>query len=661
MNPSELVEPYYFSYWGERIETREDTHRALLAAMGAGGEPALSGVEGRGDGPLPSVIVTRQGEAPLLSDGVGRWSVELENEAEFGSDLASLPLGYHRLHAGNDSCALIVTPPRCYLRAAMRSGRVWALATQLYALRSERNWGIGDFSDLVQFARLAGRAGANAVGLNPLHTLHPSNPGAASPYSPSSRLFFNVLYIDVERVAEARESAEIQAELTHPDLLARLRSLRGTPLVDYRGVAEIKLAMLRRLYWRFRADRERRANDHRVGAFRRFVRGGGPALERLAIYEAMAEFFRNREPAEFDWRQWPAQYRSPHSSAVADFAVEHCDRVEFYLYLQWIAREQLTEAARESRRVGAPLYCDLAVGVEHNGADAWADQEVLLEGASLGAPPDPLNRDGQNWGLAPFSPMALYARAYRPFIDLLRANMRCAAILRIDHVMALRRAFWIPRDARASDGAYVRYPLDQMLGIVALESVRNRCAIVGEDLGTVPEGFREQMEAACAVSSRLLYFQRDWNDGTFLSPDGYPRLAAASVGTHDLPTLAGWWTGDRSGGEDRARDRYLLVDALQRANAVDEAASARLRDDAARGGTLSACGELALAVHRFLAKTPSALTVLAIEDVLGEPESVNVPGTFDEHPNWQRKRSLTLEEIDDDSRLWQTGRVMARR
>jgi 4-alpha-glucanotransferase len=650
VNPSELVEPYYFSYWGERIETREDTRRALIEAMGAAAP-----------GELPAVIVTRQGEAPELPSGIERWSVELEDDAEFGSDLASLPLGYHRLHANNDSCALIVTPSQCYLRAAMRSGRIWALSTQLYALRSEHNWGMGDFSDLAQFARLAGRAGASAVGLNPLHALHPSNPGAASPYSPSSRFFFNVLYIDVERVAEARESAEIQAELAHPELRTQLRSLRETALVDYRRVAEIKLAMLQRLYWRFRADRERRANDRRVRAFARFVRAGGQALERLATYEALAEFFRYTDPSTYGWQQWPAEYRSPHSPAVADFVEEHRDRVEFYLYLQWVAREQLTDAARESRHAGVALYCDLAVGVEHNGADAWADQEVLLDGASLGAPPDPLNRDGQNWGLAPFSPIALHARAYRPFIDLLRANMRCAGILRIDHVMALQRAFWIPRGAPASDGAYVRYPFDAMLGIVALESLRNRCVVVGEDLGTVPEGFRERLEAACALSSRLLYFQRDWNDGSFSTPDRYPRLAAASIGTHDLPTLAGWWTGDRSAGEDRARDRYLLVDALERARAVDEAGSARLRDDASRGGTLSVRGELAPAVHRFLAETPSTLAVVAIEDVLDEPESVNVPGTFDEHPNWQRKRSLTLEEIDDDSRLWQTGRVMARR
>ncbi|HLX26719.1 MAG TPA: 4-alpha-glucanotransferase [Candidatus Cybelea sp.] len=665
MNPPELIEPSYLSYWGERIETREETRRALLDAMGNDpvtlSEPALSGVEGKRDKRLPPVIVIRQGATPQLPPGVERWSLELEGGEEFGGELAELPLGYHRLHSCGDSCALIVTPPQCYLPPSMRSGRIWALSTQLYALRSEGNWGIGDFSDLAQFARLAGRAGASAVGLNPLHALHPSNPAAASPYSPSSRLFFNVLYIDVAKVAKERDSAEIQAELVHPEFLTRLEALRRAPFVDYSGVTKLKLAALERVHEIFRARRVRRSNERRARAFRRFVRAGGTALERLAIYEAMAEFFYERDPAAYGWQQWPADYRSPHSPAVAQFAQEHRERVEFYLHLQWIARGQLSAAAQTARAAGTRLYCDLAVGVEHNGADAWANQDVLLEGASLGAPPDPLNRDGQNWGLAPFSPIALRARAYRPFIDLLRANMRYAGILRIDHVMALRRAFWIPRGAPASQGAYVRYPFDEMLAIVALESVRNRCAVVGEDLGTVPEGFRERMEDAGALSSRVLYFQRDWKDASFLAPCRYPRLAAASIGTHDLPTLAGWWTGDRGDREDRARDRNLLVDALERAGAVDAAASARLRDDAAHGGTLSACGDLAQATHRFLAKTPSAMAVVAIEDVLNEPESVNVPGTFDEHPNWQRKRSLTLEEIDDDSRLWQTGRVMERR
>ncbi|HYL27126.1 MAG TPA: 4-alpha-glucanotransferase, partial [Candidatus Nitrosotalea sp.] len=242
----------------------------------------------------------------------------------------------------------------------------------------------------------------------------------------------------------------------------------------------------------------------------------------------------------------------------------------------------------------------------------------------------------------------------------LRANMRYAGLLRIDHVMALRRAFWIPRGAPALEGAYVVYPMDEMLAVLARESTRTRCTVIGEDLGTVPEGFREQMQAVRALSSRLFYFERDWSNGDFLAPERYPRLAAASIGTHDLPTLAGWWLGDRSAGEERARDRFLLVDALARAGATDAAGAGSLRDDALAGGTESAVPALALAAHHFLNGTASLLAVVSIDDVLNETAAINVPGTFDEHPNWRRKLSLSLEDFDADGRLAITGRIMNR-
>jgi 4-alpha-glucanotransferase len=593
-----VIEPYYFDYWGHRVETPESTRRELSTAMAYDGDLLAP---------------------PESSD-----------------------------------------PQRCYLSRRMRNGKLWALSTQLYALRSERNWGIGDFTDLTTFAQLAARAGAGAVALNPLHELHPSNPTAASPYSPSSRLFLNVLYIDVERVAELAESPETHAVIAAPAFQARLEHLRGSEFVDYAGVAKAKFEMLERLHRVFVANRRERRYDARRRAFRRFLRTSGEALHRLALYEMLAESFRAHDPNCYGWLQWPAEYRVPESPHVAQFAGARQERVEFYLYLQWLAQEQLAAASSASRRAGVRLYCDLAVGVELNGADAWADQSGIVTGASLGAPADPLNTAGQNWGLAPLSPVALRLRAYQSFIALLRANMRNAGILRVDHVMALRRAFWIPRGAPASEGAYVTYPFEEMLGTLARESARNRCAVVGEDLGTVPEGFRERMQAADALSSRVLYFERDWNDGPFRAPEQYPRLAAASIGTHDLPTLAGWWLGDRSAGEDRGRDRFLLADALERAGTIHAAGAARLRDDAHSGGTSGVVPELATAVHTFLGKVPSTLTVIAIEDVLHETGAVNVPGTFDEHPNWRRKRSLLLERMEADGRLMQTGTMLSR-
>jgi len=595
-----VIEPYYYDYWGNRVETSDATRQALLTAIGS------------------TVILS---EASAASEVEG---------------------------------------PRCYLSRRMRDGKIWALATQLYALRSRRNWGIGDFTDLAAFARLAGRAGASAVGLNPLHALHPSNPAAASPYSPSSRLFLNVLYIDVERVPELAESPEARAAIGGPGFQDRLASLRDAPLVDYPGVAAAKFEILGRLHRVFRANHGARPYDRRALAFRRFVRSRGLSLKHLAIYEALAEHFRARNPDAYGWRQWPAEYQAPDSATVAQFAGEHGERVEFYLYLQFLAHEQLAAAAATARDAGIRFYCDLAVGVETNGADAWSDRDAFAVDATLGAPPDPLNTFGQNWGLAPLSPRALRERAFEPFVTLLRANMRYGGILRIDHVMALRRAFWIPRGASALNGAYVVYPMDELLGVLARESTRARCATVGEDLGTVPEGFRERMQAVRALSSRLFYFERDWSDGTFLPPEHYPRLAAASIGTHDLPTLAGWWLGDRSAGEDRARDRFLLVDALEHAGALDAAGAGALRDDAHAGGTPHALRALALGAHRFLNATASLLAVVSIDDVLSETGAINVPGTFDEHPNWRRKLSLSLEDFDADGRLAITGTVMNR-
>lgn len=654
-----MIEPHYDDYWGNRVETPESTRRALLAAMGCDEFAEIDDPQ-----QLPPVIVVRSGEDPPLPHRVERYSVDLENGGAFVGDFHTLPLGYHRLTlrgvSGETHCALIVVPEQCYLPASMCRGRVWAISTQLYALRSARNWGIGDFTDVGAFAEVAGEAGARALAINPLHALHPSNPEAASPYSPSSRLFLNVLYIDVEDVAELAESPETRAAIAEDQFSKRLDQMRATALVDYASVAAAKLEILERLYTVFRTNHLLRPADARARSFRRFVRERGVAIERLAIYEALAEYFRARDPRAYGWHDWPGEYRSPHSPSVTRFATEHRERVEFYCYLQWLAHRQLAHAARNARRRRVALYCDLAVGVERNSADAWADQEVILSDATLGAPPDPLNLQGQSWGLAPLSPIALRRRAYEPFIALLRANMRYAGILRIDHVMALRRAFWIPRGAPASEGAYVRYDFEAMLGIVALESVRHRCVVVGEDLGTVPDGFRERMHQARALSSRVLYFERD-ELGEFVLPNAYPHLAAASAGTHDLPTLAGWWTGDRGEHENRDADRLRLVDALERAGAIDAAAAARLSDDAKAGGTLAVAPELIAAVCRFLAASPSVLTVAAIEDLLHETGAVNVPGTFDEHPNWRRKRSLSLESIGADGRLWQTGKLLVKR
>jgi (1->4)-alpha-D-glucan 1-alpha-D-glucosylmutase len=665
------IEARYVSYRGDEVRAQPATQRVLLGALGfeaqtdAGAQAALHDLERRRREELPPVLVVTQGSAPELPP---RHEIVLEDGSLYAGSLDALPLGYHRAASGGRECRLIVAPGRCYLPPAMRDRGIWALATQLYALRSERNWGIGDFGDLQAFGEMAARAGARAIALNPLHELHPSDPDAASPYAPSSRLFLNVLYIDVERAARRCEFAEIERLVREPAFARRLAELRAAPLVAYAGVAALKLDALARMNQAIRALGSRHP---RAAAFRRFVRSGGTALERLAVFETLDEHFRTC--GLHDWQHWPSGYGSPEDSAVAAFVRERAERVDFHRFLQWLAHEQLGETAASCRRAGAVLYRDLAVGADRNGADVWSDGESLVAAAALGAPPDELNALGQNWGLPPFSPRTLRERGYEPFAALLRANMRDAGILRFDHVMALQRAFWIPRGLPASEVAYVRYDLREMLAVLALESVRNRCAVVGEDLGTVPEGFRERLHAHDVLTTSVLYFARDYGTGSFLPPQDYPRLSAAGIGTHDLPTLAGWWTaGDVAArreialyptpeaahlaAEERERERASLVEAFERAGALDATGAAALRADAERGGTLEGAPALNAAAERFLAGAPSLILTLSAEDVLGEPEAVNVPGTLHEHPNWRRKRSLALEDPRMEAALQRAGR-----
>ncbi len=696
------IQPAFCDYFGNETRVSDATKTALLHAMGydVSSEERIAGtLRDAGDEPwlrvVPAVCVVPAASAaeiecslaPDAGDGALEWAIAYEGSgsvagrtawseaAWIGERVAGgrrferrrvrietpLPPGYHRLtvRLGDvaEDATLIAVPPACFIAPAMEQGRMWALATQLYALRSHNNWGIGDFTDLARLAMVAAHAGAQSIALNPLHELYPSNPRAASPYAPSSRLFLNALYIDVMAVPDLAESPPARATIAEPDFARRLQSLRETELVDYARVARAKHAILALLFEAFRANHLERPGDSRAARFRAFVRAGGRDLDRLALYESLAEHFHARDPRSYGWLHWPLEYRSPESAEVERFAREHRERIDFYLYLQWLADEQLARTAAAAQAHSLGLYRDLAVGVDRNGADAWSDPGAIAVDASLGAPPDPLNTNGQQWGLPPLSPRSLRERAYAPFVALLRANMRHAGILRIDHVMALRRAFWIPHGRPAAEGAYVSYPFEDLMGILVLESVRNACAVVGEDLGTVPEGFRDRLQAARALSSRLVYFEREW-DGSFRSSGSYPRVAAASIGTHDLPPLLGWWSGD--GGDERRHARFKLVDALVSEGCIDDAGAYRLREDAEAGGSVAAGDVLSPAVHRFLARTPSMLAIVAIEDVLGETEGVNVPGTVDEHPNWRRKRSLPLEALAHDGRLFTIGSIFSR-
>jgi 4-alpha-glucanotransferase len=583
------------------------------------------------------------------------------------------PLGYHHLdiEAANISARtnLIIAPARCYLPAGLRSGaRNWGLSCQLYGLRSERNWGIGDFTDLAMLAGAAGKCGAAVVGINPLHALFAAEPQHISPYSPSSRGQLDYLYIDVTAVPGFAEDQAVR-DLMHSELFGATRwAARSAALIDYGAVAACKRPALEALFRRFQS-RELGADgtaETALGkAFRDFQQRGGQPLADFAVFEALHEHHvcKNRQ---FSWYGWPAPMRNPRSRQVADFAAAYRNRVEFFQYLQWEADRQLACAAAVGHVAGLSigLYRDLAVGADPNGAEAWSDQELVAPGASIGAPPDALSRGGQNWGLAPVNPLVLRRQGFAPFIASLRANMRHAGILRIDHVMSLKRLYWIPSGMEAKAGTYVRYPFNDLVRLLALESQRHTCAVVGEDLGTVPEGFRDTMQSANALSYRVFVFERR-QDGGFVAPVEYPPLAAASAATHDIATLKGFWLGgdigwrrrlglypDRHALEaeaaERNRDRRLVLEALVRDGLL---AQQQIGKFLSEDGEPTYSTELRDAILTYLARSRARLMLVQLEDVISETEQANLPGTIEAHPNWRRHLSRGLEDIFESDDL----------
>lgn len=582
--------------------------------------------------------------------------------------LPAAPLGYHRLALFDGDTQLcevgyVCAPARCHLpRAIDGAARAWGPTVQLYALRSERNWGIGDLTDLRVLMEQWAARGAQIVAVNPLHALFPHRAAQASPYSPSSRLFLNVLYLDVERIDDFAHSAAARAMVTAPAFQASLQRLRASELVDYDGIAGAKLDVLGAVYDTFRAQHLGAATA-RARAFREFQAHAGRALRLQALFETLQEDLQRQDPSVWGWPVWPENLCDPDSADVARFERAHLERVEFFEYLQWQAELQLNAVAARARELdlGIGLYGDLAVSIDRGGGEAWASQALYALCASVGAPPDEFNMAGQNWGLPPLIPHRLRAVAYAPFVATLRRAMRALGALRIDHVMGLMRLYWIPDGASAAQGAYVHYPLDDLLGILALESVRNRCMVVGEDLGTVPDDLRAALDAAGVLSYRLLYFERD-DAGFYKQPEDYPAQALVAASTHDLPTLAGFWEGRdlalRSElglfpTEDarnqqvvvRAEARAKLLLALERARLLPAGASVDPQSVPAMTPALSR------ALHAYLARTPAKLMLVQLEDVLEVTEQMNLPGTVDTHPNWRRKLPLTLERWPQDDRF----------
>jgi (1->4)-alpha-D-glucan 1-alpha-D-glucosylmutase len=506
---------------------------------------------------------------------------------------------------------------RCYQPELLEQQRLWGFMTQLYGLRSERNWGIGDFTDLRQLIEIAAGLGAAVVGVNPLHATQ------GSPYSPSSRHALNVLYIDVEAVPGYEKSAKLDK---------RLQALRAAGLVDYERVRRIKLEALELIFKRSKPK----------------VQLPTKGLRDFAVFEALREKFGG------GWQGWPTGFRNPRSKEVQIFSRRNANRVAFHAWLQWTARRQLEDAQRHARDLGMPLglYVDLALGADRGGAEVWSDQDAYALGVSCGAPPDEFNPRGQDWGLPPYSPRALRAKAYRPFIDLLRANMPVGGALRMDHVMALSRLWWIPQGAKPERGGYVNYPFRELLAILAAESRRARCLVIGEDLGTVTAEMRAALNDAGVLSYRPLLFEKD-SSGEYCPPGAYPREALVCVTTHDLPTWQGYWKAH----DLKLRDRLGLTVDAKKEFALRETEKARLKAALEREGLdLSA-----RSAHAFIARTPAKLAMLQPEDVFEMLDQANLPGTVDQHPNWRRKLPRALERWSAEPRVAALAGIMAQR
>lgn len=663
----------YVDMHGVERATSDDTRAALLHAMhcdaadDAAAERALARLDAeerdRLLDPVHVVTVGALAPTPLRTRGRVEWVAELTVEQGAARTLRgegaggvaiplpeSLPLGYHELRvsvrdeAGAREAVqqLVVTPPRCAdVAERMGAARGVGVLANLYTLRSGGNWGCGDLGDLRALVGWAARTGASFVGVNPLHATG-NRDHDVSPYYPTSRLFRNPIYLDVPALPEFAESPEAAALLAAPEFAAARDALRAAPLVDYEGVMALKRRALEILHRAF-GERHRGRDTPRGRAYDRYCTLLGEPLHRFAVYGALSDYMTGpggRGPLA-DWHQWPAPLRDPASAAVADFARANADAVDFHRWLQFALDEQLAGIGRD---LPLGLYRDLAVGSAAGGCDTWTWPALFARDAAIGAPPDDFAADGQNWGLPPITPRALRDDGYRYWIRLLRAGFAHGGMLRLDHVMGLFRLYWVPAGHSARDGAYVRYPAQDLLAIVALESRRHGAPVVGENLGTVPPEVGPALEQWGLLGSAVTYFAYD-DEGEFRAERAYPRQALVTAGTHDHVPLAGFWSG-RDITIHRAIGLIPDARAEERALALRRRAREALVRRVAEGAPITDAAGFVRAVHAFLGRTPSELVGVALDDLALETDPVNIPGTTnDRYPNWRRKMHRALDEL----------------
>lgn len=568
--------------------------------------------------------------------------------------LPQLACGYYTLSAetGGKCCLvrLIVAPESvCQPKLLANGGRMNGLTMHLYSLRSERNWGIGDFTDLLNLMKYAAEKKLDFVGINPLHALFTSNPAFASPYSPSSREWLNPIYLDIEKVGAFTYNEQLKNWLAQPKIRQRIAALRVTETVTYTAVWACKRDALHMAFNAFEQDTCEAAVNERA-AFEAFVLEKGKALQGLGLFEALDQYYSR--PGQVGWQSWPSEFHQPDGEAVEKFARSHEREIRFYMWLQWLCAEQLQEVNQAAAEYGVKLgiYGDLAVGVARGSADTWLNRQDYCMDLSVGAPPDPLGPTGQNWDLPPLNPSMLKHTGYEKFAHLLRENMRLYGVLRIDHVMALCRLWWVLNGKTADFGAYVHYDAEVMFAILALESRRNHCVIIGEDLGTVPDEARHLLNRYQVFSYKVMYFSKGWNG--FQLPEEYPEQAITVISTHDVAPLAGYWTGKDL---DTMFKLGTLPDAAAFQTALDEREhdKADLLDKLKETGCLGAdvqmpakADEILLAaLHKYGALSRSKLYAVQLENLLGVIDNLNVPGVTEGYPNWAQKMPVSLEDF----------------
>ncbi len=597
----------WLNYRNEPRTVSPETLRAVLKALGLSAHSPREIVESHER--LDSQV---HHAAPLLT----AWAGETVRAGDHMIKAPDTP-GYCKIEVGGEEKTLAVAPHRCFDFTDLDEKRFAGLGVQLYGLRGGHTDGFGDFAALGDFAVKAAKRGIDAIGLSPVHALFAAAPSHISPYSPSSRLFLNPLYAD-PALAGGKAAKDDGAK----------------GLVDWETAAKAKFAALRRTYRGF-------LRSGNTGEFHAFCASGGERLHLHAVFEALHAQFWAKDI--WFWRNWPQAYRDAKSAQVAEFARTHRDEIDYHLFLQFLAAKSASTAQKRATGAGMAigLIADIATGIDPSGSDAWSNPDDVLMGLSVGAPPDLLNQIGQGWGLTALSPTGLKANGFEPFIALLRASMAYAGAIRIDHAMSLMRLWVIPEGASPTEGAYLRYPMDDLLRLTALESQAHRAIVIGEDLGTVPEGFRARLGRRSLSGMQVLWFERD--AGGYFLPQHWRDDAVALTTTHDLPTVCGWWRGrdiewrtrlnmyppgmdPESDWRERERDRHLLWSAMRHVDCVEGDPPSPDQPERALNGALS-----------YVGMTPPRLAITPIEDVLALDEAPNLPGTVHEHPNWRRR------------------------